>query len=206
VGGIALSCGTGSDTSQRLVSTGTPSGPSSIASGKTPLDVDWGCGTHAALGFCAGNSGVRPLNLVTSSQSDTAHSSKLHRESRALVDAAVIAADAKLAEELVALDVSELLGVVDYFVIASGRNSRQVSTLVDSIEEATKAKIDRGPLRVEGVKDATWVLMDYGDVVVHVFLDETRRFYDLEHLWSGAPRVDLSQVVPGVGKERASRS
>ena len=134
------------------------------------------------------------------------NASTSHLESRALVDAAVVAADAKLAEELVALDVSELLGVVDYFVIASGRNSRQVSTLVDSIEEATKAHTGRGPLRVEGVKDATWVLMDYGDVVVHVFLDETRRFYDLEHLWSGAPRVDLSQVLPRARNEKASGS
>jgi len=112
-----------------------------------------------------------------------------------IVLSAARAADEKQADRVVALDVRELLSVVDYFVIASGRNARQVSTVVEAIEEATKRDCGRGPLRIEGIKDPTWVLMDYGDVVIHVFLDETREFYDLEHLWSGAPRVDLDAVL-----------
>jgi len=119
----------------------------------------------------------------------------LTRDALDVVLAAAKAADAKLGDEIVALDVSELLNVVDYFVIASGRNSRQVATLVEEIEAGTKQATGRGPTRIEGLKDATWVLMDYGDVVMHVFLDETRKYYDLEHLWSGAPSVDLSSVV-----------
>jgi ribosome-associated protein len=103
------------------------------------------------------------------------------------------AADEKLGAETVVLDVKELLSVVDAFVITSGRNLRQVDTLVDEIEAATKATYGRGPLTIEGRNDGTWVLMDYGDVLVHVFVEETRSFYDLEHLWSSAPRVAWEQ-------------
>ena len=118
-----------------------------------------------------------------------------HAESRALLAAAVGGADAKLAEDPVAIDVSEALGVVDFFVILSGRNTRQVTTVVEAVEEEVRRRTGRGPLRIEGLRDATWVLMDYGDVIVHVFLDETRRYYDLEHLWSGAPRVELGELL-----------
>lgn len=87
------------------------------------------------------------------------------------------------------LEMTELLGVVDAFVVTSGLNVRQVRTLVEEIERRVKEVDGLSPLRTEGLRDASWVLMDYGDVVVHVFLEETRRFYDLEHLWAGAPRV-----------------
>jgi ribosome-associated protein len=107
----------------------------------------------------------------------------------ALAKVAARAADAKLGENTLILDVRDLLSVVDAFVITEGRNQRQVDTLVDEIEAATKATYGRGPITIEGRNDGTWVLMDYGDVLVHVFLDETRSFYDLEHLWSSAPRV-----------------
>jgi ribosome-associated protein len=116
-------------------------------------------------------------------------------ESRLLLDAAVLGADAKQGGNIVALDVAELLGVVDFFVIVSGRNARHVATLVEEIEAKVKDLADRAPLRIEGIKDATWVLMDYGDVVVHVFFDETRAYYDLEHLWSGAGRVSLDDLL-----------
>ena len=87
------------------------------------------------------------------------------------------------------LDVGEMLSVVDYFMITSGRNSRQVGTIVEEVEAGVKQATGRSPLRLEGLRDATWVLMDYGDVVVHVFVQEMREYYDLEHLWSGTPRV-----------------
>ena len=93
------------------------------------------------------------------------------------------------------LDVGEQLGVVDYFVIASGLNTRQVATIAEEIEEATKHRCGRGPLRIEGLREATWVLLDYGDVIFHLFLDETRTYYDLEHLWSAAPRVGLEGLL-----------
>jgi ribosome-associated protein len=108
--------------------------------------------------------------------------------------AAAAAAEDKLGQDTVVLAMGEAFGLVDAFVITSGRNVRQVRTLVEEIEKRLKESGGPSPLRVEGLKDATWVLMDYGDFVVHVFLDETRAFYDLEHLWSGAPRI----ARPGV--------
>ena len=111
------------------------------------------------------------------------------RDGFALATIAAKAADDKLAERTVVLDVSELLDIFDAFVITSGQTARQVDAIVDAIEESTKATYGRGPLRIEGRQDFSWVLMDYGDVLIHVFLAETRAFYDLEHLWTAAPRV-----------------
>ena len=102
------------------------------------------------------------------------------------------AADAKSGEDTVVLAMGELLGVTDAFVITSGRNTRQVRTIVDEVERQVKEVTGRGPVRVEGCDDARWVLMDYGDFLVHVFLDEAREYYDLEHLWTDAPRVAWS--------------
>ena len=99
------------------------------------------------------------------------------------------AADAKLGEDTVVLAMGELLGVVDAFVVTSGRNDRQVRALVEEVERKVKDLDGTKPVAVEGLSDATWVLMDYGDFVVHVFAAETRAYYDLEHLWSGAPRI-----------------
>jgi ribosome-associated protein len=109
------------------------------------------------------------------------------------------AADDKQGRDTVVLAMEELFGVVDAFVVTSGRNVRQVHTLVEEIEERVKRRCGRGPTSVEGLRDATWVLLDYGDFVVHVFLEETRSYYDLEHLWSSAPRVGWRERVAGAG-------
>jgi ribosome-associated protein len=106
------------------------------------------------------------------------------------------AADEKLGEATVVLAMGDLLGVTDAFVITHGRNSRQVRTLVDEIERLVKEVSGRSPHAVEGLRDLHWVLMDYGDFLVHVFHEETRPYYDLEHLWGDAPRVAWSDVVP----------
>jgi ribosome-associated protein len=110
---------------------------------------------------------------------------------------AAAAADSKLGEDTAVLAMGDQLGVVDAFVVTSGRNSRQVRTIVEEVERQVKASEGRSPFAVEGLGDATWVLMDYGDFVVHVFLDEVRSYYDLEHLWSSAPRVDWREDAPG---------
>jgi ribosome-associated protein len=99
------------------------------------------------------------------------------------------AADAKSGEETAVLAMGELLGLTDAFVITSGRNTRQVRSIVDEVELRVKDSGGGSPVRVEGLDDARWVLMDYGDFLVHVFLDEARTFYDLEHLWLEAPRI-----------------
>jgi ribosome-associated protein len=105
------------------------------------------------------------------------------------------AADDKLGQDTVVLAMGELLGVVDAFVVTSGRNDRQVRALVEEVERKVKDHDGTAPIAVEGLTDATWVLMDYGDFVVHVFVDQTRSYYDLEHLWSGAPRIPWQNGV-----------
>jgi len=108
-------------------------------------------------------------------------------------DAALVAARAaqdKLGENTVVLAMGELLGVTDAFVITDGRNARQVKTIVEEVERVVKERCQRAPLSIEGLRDLHWVLMDYGDFLVHVFLDETRGYYELERLWGDAPHVD----------------
>lgn len=86
------------------------------------------------------------------------------------------------------LEVGEVLAITDAFVITSGRNRRQVLTIAEEVEARVKAEGGPAPLRTEGVDEAQWVLIDFGDFVVHVFLDEVRRYYELERLWSDVPR------------------
>ena len=99
------------------------------------------------------------------------------------------AADAKKAHDIVILDVGEIMGIVESFVIASAPNSRLVRAIVDEVERELYERTGDKPRAVEGLRDASWVLLDYGDLVVHVFLKETREFYDLERLWSDVARV-----------------
>jgi ribosome-associated protein len=102
---------------------------------------------------------------------------------------AASAASDKKGEEIVVLDVGDILGIAETFVITSATNTRQVRTIVEEVEKQLREKTDRRPRSVEGLDDASWVLLDYGDVVVHVFLTETRDFYGLERLWADAARV-----------------
>ena len=113
--------------------------------------------------------------------------------SRDLAVAAARAAADKQGERVVVLDVRELIVITDYFVITSGSSQRQVRTIVEEIEKAMR-DLGRKPVRREGVEDWRWVLLDYFDVVIHVFSDEEREYYDLERLWRDAPRVELDDV------------
>jgi ribosome-associated protein len=108
--------------------------------------------------------------------------------SRDVAIAAARAAAGKQGEDVVILDVHDLIVITDYFVITSGSSDRQVKTLSEEIEKALKGLGVR-PVRREGETDARWVLIDYVDVVVHVFADEGREYYDLERLWRDAPRI-----------------
>jgi ribosome-associated protein len=100
----------------------------------------------------------------------------------------------KKAEKLVVLKLEELTAMSDYFVLASATNERQAQALSDAIEEALK-KEGRRPNSIEGYERAAWILLDYGDVVFHVFHDEARRFYGLARLWGDAP--DLTRDFQG---------
>ena len=95
-----------------------------------------------------------------------------------LLAAAQGAADLQ-ATDLVALDVGDVLGITDWFLVASSSNTRQVRRVAEEVEVAVKGAGGDGPLRIEGMEDARWILLDFGMFVVHVFHDETRSFYDL---------------------------
>ena len=117
---------------------------------------------------------------------------------RAALDLArVIAgiADAEHGSDVLVLEVGDVLGVTEYFVIVSASNRRLVRTLVDEIEVQTRQHTGRSPLRSEGVRENQWVLVDYGDVVVHVFLAEVREFYEIERLYTDVPKVDWSDAA-----------
>ena len=102
------------------------------------------------------------------------------------------AADEKKATDIMVQEVRDLIGVTDYFVIATASNNRQVEAIVDEIEDAVRTKAQMKPLHREGTQDGTWSLLDYGSFVVHVFQPETREYYRLEALWNDAPVIDLA--------------
>jgi ribosome-associated protein len=108
------------------------------------------------------------------------------------VIAAARAAATKTDESTVVLDVGDVLSITGWFVITSGTNTRQVRTIAETIEESVAQLGGPKPLRIEGLDTSQWVLMDYGDFIVHVFIDETRAFYDLERLWRDVPTVKWS--------------
>ena len=99
------------------------------------------------------------------------------------------AADDKKGEDIVVLDVAEIMGIVDAFVIAHATNTRLVRTIVEEVKAQLLDRAGVKPRAVEGIDDMKWVLLDYGDLIVHVFLEETREFYGLERLWSDAARI-----------------
>lgn len=111
--------------------------------------------------------------------------------SLSILRTAAAAADAKQAHDIVGLDVSEALGITDAFLVASASNERLVNAVVDEIEEKLIVELSLRPIRREGRSEGRWVLLDYGDVVIHVQHDEDRAFYALERLWRDSPVIDL---------------
>lgn len=129
---------------------------------------------------------------MSDAMTNTTNGSDLARQI-ALV--AARAADGKQAEGVLVLDVSEIIAICDYFVICSARNARLVAAVAQEIEDHVAIEFDRRPAGVEGLDDRRWVLVDFGDVVVHVFAEEERSYYRLERLYGDAPRIDW-QVGP----------
>ncbi|WP_327291153.1 ribosome silencing factor [Streptomyces sp. NBC_01198] len=120
--------------------------------------------------------------------------------------AAQAAAD-KLAHDIIAYDVSDVLSITDAFLVASAPNDRQVKAIVDAIEETLLKQLDVKPVRREGERDGRWVLLDYIDIVVHVQHSEERVFYALERLWKDCPEIALPEdavATRGKGKEHAA--
>jgi ribosome-associated protein len=112
-------------------------------------------------------------------------------ETSSRAQTAAFAAADKKGTDLAILAVGEIIAIIDWFVLVSATNTRQVRTIVDEVQRALRDLDGSKPIGVEGLADATWVLLDYGDIVVHVFLEATREYYDLDRLWADAARVDV---------------
>jgi ribosome-associated protein len=109
-------------------------------------------------------------------------------------DAVTLAANAageKKATDLVVLDLRKAASFTEYFLICTGASTRQVQAISNAIEESL-LKSGKRPMHIEGYSSAEWILLDYGDLIVHVFSPASRRFYDLERLWRDAPRLEIS--------------
>jgi len=118
---------------------------------------------------------------------------------RTLAIAAAAAASEKKASAIVALDVSEHMVLTDVFLVVSGQNERQVAAIVDAVEERLHAEGAKA-VRREGLTQARWVLLDFGDIVVHVQHEEDRAYYALERLWRDCPVIDLPAAVVDSGE------
>ncbi|OIV37753.1 ribosome silencing factor [Mangrovactinospora gilvigrisea] len=112
-----------------------------------------------------------------------------------LVAEAALAADDKLAHDIIAYDVSDVLGITDAFVLASAANDRQVKAIVEEVEARIARELGEKPVRREGERDGRWVLLDYIDIVVHVQHSEERVYYALERLWKDCPVLELPGEV-----------
>jgi len=126
-----------------------------------------------------------------------------------LINAAAQAAADKLAHDIVAYDVSDVLAITDAFLLASAPNDRQVKAIVDGVEERLLKELGAKPVRREGERDGRWVLLDFVDIVVHVQHSEERVFYALERLWKDCPELELpedAKSTRGKGAEHAERS
>ncbi len=105
-------------------------------------------------------------------------------------------ADSKLASDIVALDVGEIVGYTDYLVICTARNERQAKAIADEVQLQLKREDGLLPARMEGLPEARWILLDYLDCILHVFVPETRELYRLEQLWGEAPKLELDLEEP----------
>lgn len=120
-----------------------------------------------------------------------------------LVKIAAEAAADKLADDILAYDVSEQLVITDAFLLCSATNDRQVRAIVDEIEDRLRIEADAKPVRREGEREGRWVLLDYIDIVVHVQHEEDRTFYALERLWKDCPAIGLPESVTQANIQRA---
>jgi ribosome-associated protein len=130
---------------------------------------------------------------TSAAPAETGHAHAGHApddETRALAFVAARAADDKQGLDTIVLSVADVLAITELFVVTSAANRRLVRTIADEVEHQVREQLGRSPVRVEGVAEQQWVLIDYGDVVVHVFADETRRFYNIERLYSDVPTLD----------------
>ncbi len=111
------------------------------------------------------------------------------------VKLAITSASEKKGFDIVALDLREVTSFAEFFVIASGSNQRQVQAISDEIDEQLKKQLQMRPIRIEGYTSGEWILLDYGDFIVHIFEQKAREFYDLERFWRDAKKVELPKEI-----------
>ena len=132
-----------------------------------------------------------PISQRTTSLSDTQRSLEL------ALAAARVAAENR-GQDIVVLDMCELTSLFDYFVVVSGTSRRQLHAISEEIDHMLEDKLNDKRMNIEGYRESRWIVLDYGTVVIHMFDQETREFYDLENLWAEAKRVDLSATLANV--------
>jgi ribosome-associated protein len=150
----------------------------------------------------SGKTNPRSIGRVAP-QTASGHSGTFNSSDRSLqlaLAAARVAEDNR-GRDIVVLDLRELTPVFDYFVIATGSSRRQLHAMSEQIDDKLEDELGDKRLGIEGYDGSRWILLDYGDVVIHLFDEETRRFYDLEGLWGPAKHVDLSHVLVGATAE-----
>ncbi len=115
-------------------------------------------------------------------------------QARDMASIAVKAIDDKLGKEIKVIDIANVSVVADYFIIASGANKNQVQAIVENVEDEL-AKAGHHPKQVEGYQTANWILLDYGDIIIHIFDEESRLFYDIERIWRDGQDVDVQELL-----------
>jgi ribosome-associated protein len=146
---------------------------------------------HPAAVEAGAEAGAEPATAATETGNRTSPYSVLDER----IKLALRCADEKKGIGISALDLREITSFTDFFIVVSGLNTRQVQAISDEIEVQIKKQLNEKPLRIEGHSTAEWVLMDYGDFVVHIFENKARDFYDLERLWRDAKKVELPKEL-----------
>lgn len=116
----------------------------------------------------------------------------MEQNSKEMAKLAILALEDKKAEDIRVIDISQVSVLADYFIIADGNNRNQVQAMIDNVEE-TLGKAGYTPKQIEGYQNANWVLMDYSDIIVHVFDKENRLFYDLERIWRDGKTISVDE-------------
>lgn len=143
--------------------------------------------------------GAAPSGAAQSSAQSALGQQAIGEDSRTLAMAIAQAADDRKGIDIVLLKVSEVSYIADYFVLASGYSGTQVRAIARSIQDKLETEYQRLPVRVEGQVEGSWILIDYGDVIAHIFLPKEREFYGLEAFWGHAERTKFAPVAHSAG-------